>query len=159
MAARWETYEQVSAYLLNLFAHEFGVDFFEGKQNVEGKESGTNWEIDAKGVKNDTGGFMIVECKHWDKAKVPQGIIGHLAYSIIDAGAIGGIIVSPLGVQEGGHKVAAARNIFEVRLDAHSTRRDFVMHFLDKFMVGAQATMFVQGAVSVEVERADTEPS
>lgn len=154
MAARWETYEEVAAYLLNQFAKEFGVDFFEGKKDVEGKESGTTWEIDAKGVNTANGGFMVVECKRWEKAKIPQGIIGNLAYSIIDTGAIGGIVVSPLGVQEGGQLVAAARNIFEVRLDANSTRHDFSMHFLNKFMVGVSTTMFIQGTATAEVEKA-----
>jgi hypothetical protein len=152
MAARWETYEEIAAYLLNQFAQEFGVAFFEGKQGVQGKRSGTTWEIDAKSVQTSNGGFMLVECKHW-KEKQPQSIIGSLAYSIIDTGAIGGIIVSPMGVQKGGQMVAAAENIFEVHLDEDSTRNDFVMHFLNKFIVGVSTTMFIEGVAIAEVEK------
>ena len=122
---RWESYEEVAAYLLNQVAEEFGVDTFEGKQDVAGNRSGTSWEIDAKGVRAADGGFMIVECKRWTTDKQPQAIIGSLAYSIIDSGAIGGIIVSPLGIQEGGQKVASAENIFEVHLDENSTRHEW----------------------------------
>ena len=61
---------------MNQFAQEFGVELFEGKQNVQGLKSGTTWEIDAKGIKAGNGGFMIVECKKWKDDKQPQAIVG-----------------------------------------------------------------------------------
>ena len=48
---KWQSYEEVSTYLLNQIAHKFGLSHFEGKQKIGGKRSGTEWEIDAKGVK------------------------------------------------------------------------------------------------------------
>jgi hypothetical protein len=33
---RWQTYEEVAAWLLNQFASEFGLDRVEGKQDVSG---------------------------------------------------------------------------------------------------------------------------
>ena len=45
-----DTYEEVAAYLLNRFAADFGLERVEGKQPIPGKESGTAWVIDAKGV-------------------------------------------------------------------------------------------------------------
>ncbi len=45
---RWKTYEEVAQFLLNRVADQFGVGRFEGKQVMPG-ESGTTWEIDAKG--------------------------------------------------------------------------------------------------------------
>ena len=150
---RWESYEQVAADLLNRFAQEFAVDFFEGKQVVQGLRSATMWEIDAKGVKSQDGGFIIVDCKRW-KDRQPQSIIGSLAYSIIDAGAVGGIIVSPLGLQEGAKKVAAAENIFEVRLDENSTRQDFVMSFLNRFMVGVSSRANFAAVATCTIQKA-----
>jgi hypothetical protein len=37
----WESYEQVSHYLLDKFASEFGLDRVEGKQEIQGQRSGT----------------------------------------------------------------------------------------------------------------------
>src|SRR5215210_705819 len=98
--AKWESYEQVAAYLLNQFASEFGLERVEGKQKVVGQRSGTDWEIDAKGFRSGDTGFVIVECRRYTTSKQNQGKVGALAYSIIDSGAEGGIIVSPLGLQE-----------------------------------------------------------
>ena len=91
MVAKWESYEQVAAYLLNQFASEFGLDLVEGKQEVVGHFSGTTWEIDAKGVRTGNTGFIIVECRRYTTSKQSQGKVGALAFSILDSGAEGGI--------------------------------------------------------------------
>lgn len=158
LAKNWESYEQVAAHLLGQFAYEFGVDFFQGKQDVAGNRSGTTWQIDAKGVRTADGGFMIVECKRWTKDKQSQETVGGLAYRIIDTGAIGGIVVSPLGLQEGGQKVASAENIFEVHLDENSTRNNFVIHFLNKFMVGSTLNLFISGCAPAEAADSTGQP-
>ncbi|HEY4243701.1 MAG TPA: hypothetical protein VGM88_28005 [Kofleriaceae bacterium] len=48
MTKGWESYEQVSRFLLDQFADRFGLERVEGKQDVIGLRSGTSWEIDAK---------------------------------------------------------------------------------------------------------------
>src|SRR5205814_10657234 len=101
---QWESYEQVGTYLLDSFAAEFGLERVEAKQKVPGLESGTSWEIDAKGVRQGNDGFVIVEFRRYIKSRQNQGKMGELAYRIIDTGANGGIIVSPLGLQEGAEK-------------------------------------------------------
>jgi len=131
------------------------IQNMECKQNVVGTRSGTSWQIDAKGVRAADGGFMIVECKRWIKNKHPQDTVGCLAYRIIDTGAIGGIVVSPLGLQEGGQKVAAAENIFEVHMDENSTRNCFVIHFLRKFMVGCTHYLSISDYASAEVVKSN----
>lgn len=155
MMKKWETYEEVAAYLLDQFAAEFGIDRFEGKQEVEGQRSKTHWEIDAKGVRDSDGAFLIVECRRYTASKQSQEKVGGLAYRILDTGAIGGILVSPLGLQEGAKKVAAAENIVEVLLDETSTPQHFVMHFFNKFRAGATTTLFLCGTASPEVVRPD----
>jgi len=47
----WSTYEEVATYLLDRNAKEFGLEKVEGKQSVLGQRSGTNWVIDAKGIR------------------------------------------------------------------------------------------------------------
>jgi hypothetical protein len=150
MTKRWQSYEEVAAYLLGQFAHEFGLDRIEGKQSVTGQRSGTDWEIDAKGVRTGDGGFMIIECRRYTTSRQSQERVGGLAYRIIDTGAFGGIIVSPLGLQEGAEKVALAENIFDVRLHEDSTRHQFAMQFLNKFRVGSCLNLFVGGSSPAE---------
>ena len=45
----WRTYEKVAAYLFNPHREHFGLERVEGKQLLVG-ETGSPWEIDAKGV-------------------------------------------------------------------------------------------------------------
>jgi hypothetical protein len=132
----WRTYEEVAAFLLNRFAEEFGLTHFEGKQKVTGVRSGTDWEIDAKGIRDSDEIFIIVECRRYTKSKQNQENIGALAYRIMDTGAAGGIIISPLGTQEGAKKVASAENIHNVILEPKSTTEDYILKFLNKIMVG-----------------------
>jgi hypothetical protein len=136
MKKKWETYEEVARYLLDEIAHKFDLSQFEGKQKIDGKKSGTKWEIDAKGVKDDSDIFFIVECRRYRTSRQSQEKIGALAYKIQDTGASGGIIVSPLGMQEGAKKIAESENIHEVQLDPESTTENYVMQFLNEILVG-----------------------
>jgi hypothetical protein len=104
----WETYEEVAVYILNRIASELGLDLqrVEGKQNVYGLVTTTDWEIDGKGVKVGDEGFIIIECRRYPKSKQKQGQVGELAVRSLDTRASGGIYVSPLGFQEGAAKVA-----------------------------------------------------
>lgn len=137
---QWQTYEDVAADLLNRLAEHFGVGRFEGKQIVCG-DSGTEWEIDAKGCADGSNRVIVVECKRYTKSGISQAITGALAWTIRDVGANGGIIVSPLGLQEGAKKVAAKANIIEVKLDQNSTTTDYILSFLDQIHVGRSETV------------------
>jgi hypothetical protein len=57
---RWKSYEEVATYLLDQFAGEFGLERVEGKQVIRGLQSGTNWEIDAKGGRQNNTGFVML---------------------------------------------------------------------------------------------------
>lgn len=134
--SEWRTYEDVARYLLNKFATEFDVDRFEVKQSIRGNRSGTNWEIEAKGFKDSDATFIIVECRRYTKEKQNQEKIGALAYRILDTGASGGIIVSPLGLQEGAKKIADAEKIEIVKLNPDANRLEYFMEFLNTIAVG-----------------------
>ena len=103
--------------------------------------SSTNWEIDGKGVKVDREGFVIIECRRYTTSKQNQERVAALAYRIIDTEASGGILVSPLGFQEGAKKVAAAEGIHEIFMDAESTRTDYVLKFLNHIFAGISLTV------------------
>ena len=149
----WRTYEEIATYLLNENAKEFGLEKVEGKQSVPGQSSGTNWVIDAKGIKDDGVGFVIVECRRYTISKQNQEKIGALAYRIIDTGASGGIIVSPIGLQSGAKKVASSEGILEVMLDADCTPHEFTMSFLNKLMIGIHDAVLIGDEVTATVHR------
>jgi len=151
----WENYEEIAVYLLDQVAAELGLEHTEGKQHVYGSRSLTNWEIDGKGVKVNHEGFLIIECRRYTGSKQNQEKVAALAYRIMDRGASGGILVSPLGFQEGARKVAAAEGIQEVLMDANSTRTDFMLRFLNRVFVGVSDTVSVTATATVTVIRAD----
>jgi hypothetical protein len=148
---KWESYEQVAAYLLDQFAKEFGPERVEGKQELLGQRSGTTWEIDGKGVRQGDSGFVIVECRRYTTSRQNQEKIGSLAYRILDIGAAGGIVVSPLGLQEGAEKVAAAENILSVQLDPNCNRFEYMLSFLNRVMVGVHDRVATKDEVLVQV--------
>lgn len=153
MKTIWKSYEEVAAYLLGQNAHEFGLKGIKGNQTIHGRRSGTSWTIDAKGIREGNKGFVIIECRRYTTSKQNQEKLGSLAYRIIDTGADGGIIVSPLGIQGGAAKVAAGENILNVQLDANSTPTEFAMKFLNKLMIGIAEGVVLGDILSIEVSR------
>ena len=149
----WRSYEDVAVYLLDQIASKLDLDRVEDKQKVIGKRTGTEWEIDGKGVKVDDEGFVIIECRRYTTSKQKQEQVAGLAYRIIDTEADGAIIVSPLGLQEGAAKVAEAENIRTVHMDQNSTRTDYMFRFLNEVFVGASDTVHVSESVTIEVIR------
>jgi len=128
----WTTYEEVARYLLDRFATEFGLSRVEPKQVLAGQRSGTNWEVDAKGVNDGDGTFVLVECRRHTTQGQKQEQIAALSYKITDTGAAGGIVVSPLPLQEGAAKVAAAEDIVHVTLTPESTAEEFSIRFFNQ---------------------------
>jgi hypothetical protein len=139
----WEAYEELTRVLLEKWSAEFGLglEIVEGKQNLVG-QSGTVWEIDAKGVRDDDGAIVVVECKRYTKSRVDQATVAKLAYSISDIGASGGILVTPIGVQKGGQLIAKAEDIKIIHVDANSDATSYIMKFLGNIVIGpAPATV------------------
>jgi len=151
---RWQTYEEVAAYLLNRLAIHFDVGRFEGKQVLAG-DSGTAWEIDAKGCTDGGDKIVVVECKRHTKSGISQAITGALAWTIRDVGADGGILVSPLGLQEGAKKVAANASIIEVVLSQDSTTTDYMLSFLSQIHIGFSETVHITDHMVAELRDKD----
>lgn len=152
----WQSYEQVARFLLERLATHFDLGRVEGKQLVPGA-SGTDWEIDAKAVKADGGGFLIVECRRHTTAGLTQEDVGGLCYRIQDTGASGGIIVAPLELQKGAKLIAAYEGIHHVQLRADSTNENYLLRFLNNVFVGVTDTLgitLVDSAI-VRIVRAD----
>jgi hypothetical protein len=107
--------------------------------------------VDGKGVALGGDGLIIIECRRYTKSKQKQEDVGALAYRIIDTGASGGIVVSPLGLQEGAATVAAAENIQTVYMDENSTSTDYFLRFLNDTFVGMSDTINVTDELTVEI--------
>jgi hypothetical protein len=146
----WKSYEEVAQYLLNQFAEHFKLGKVEGEQIIPG-ESGTKWQIEAKGVKDGEEGFIIVECRRYTKSRLSQESMAALAYRIQDTGAQGGITVSPFEPQSGAKKVAAHSNIQHVILDPKSTTSDYMMRFLNEIFLGISDRVTVKDSVHIQV--------
>jgi Restriction endonuclease len=151
--SQWRSYEEVAQYLLDKFADHFGLLRVEGKQSVHGIRSGTKWTIDAKGVRVGSEAIVIVECRRHTTTKEDQEQLGGLAYRIIDTGAEGGIVVSPLGFQSGAKKVAESENILHVELHEDSTPTEFSMRFLNQIFVSVAEHMHMTDACDAVVIR------
>ena len=155
---KWESFEEVATYLLNQMASEFGLQYVEGKQKIKGLYSNTEWEIDAKGVKADNDeAFIIIECRRYTKSKQKQTQVAALAYTIKDTRATGGIIVSPLGLQEGAAKIAQAENIINVIMNENSTRESYMLSFLNKVFIGLVEHVHATDTVDVVVLKSVTD--
>ncbi len=151
----WRTYEEVATYLLNQMANEFGLETVEADQTILGLSSGTKWNIEGKGIAEGGDRFVIVECRRYPSSRLDQESIGGLAYRISDAGASGGIIVTPVGLQKGAAKVAEAENIITVILDEKSSSTDFIIRFLDKIRVGVSGELKPTGSLGIKLIHKD----
>lgn len=136
----WADYEEVARYVLQQVGKRFGLADVEGKQKVTGRQSGTDWEIDAKGVQDGDEMIVLVECRRYKK-RLTQEALAAVAYRILDTGAAGGITVSPLPLQKGAAKVAEASNIKHVQLRPASTRELWVAEIGTVIHVGITDTI------------------
>jgi hypothetical protein len=146
----WADYEEVARYVLQQLGKKFGLADVEGKQKVAGQKSGTEWEIDAKGVREGDGSVVLVECRRY-KNRLNQEALAAVAYRIIDAGAAGGITVSPLPLQKGAAKVAKAGRIEHVQLRPESTREQWVADIGKVVHIGISDTAAVTMRDSFEI--------
>lgn len=154
MDKAWENYEEVGTFLTNKMAEEFNLKMVESKQKLIGKISGTKWEIDAKGIKNkDT--FIVIEFRRYTTKRISQEDVAGLAYRIKDLGAKGGILVSPLGFQEGAKKIAKSSDIIEVKMDENSTTRDYILQFLKGIKIGCHGELNFTSSLKAKIIRAN----
>ena len=149
----WECYEQVANYLLERLSDTLGLGLerVEGKQKLPGK-SGTDWEVDGKGVKTEDGAIVVIECRRYPDRRPNQEAMRAFAYGISDVDAAGGIMVTPLGVQEGAEKIASYEGIDVIRLNPDATETDFMLEFVEKVFIGASAKLRVTATITATAD-------
>ncbi|MGD9652794.1 MAG: restriction endonuclease [Candidatus Dadabacteria bacterium] len=145
----WMNYEEAAAYILEQLKNNFDLSEVKTKQKKVG-ESGTTWNLEAIGVKEDNK-FIIIECRRLTTSKIKQEAVGALALRVKETGADGAILVSPLGLQKGAKKVANTYNIKSIELDCNSTEQDYFVKFLEDVFLGvSEKFCFVE---SIDITR------
>lgn len=155
MAEVWKNYEEVGTFLINKMAEEFDLKIVENKQKLVGKISGTKWEIDAKGILKNEKAFIVIEFRRYTTKRISQEDVAGLAYRIEDLGAKGGILVSPLGLQEGAKKIAKSSKIVEVKMDENCTIYDYILIFLNKIKVGCHGELNFKSSLTAKLIKAN----
>jgi hypothetical protein len=132
----WRKYEDYTTQILNdervrhYIEDYFGLYNFKvkPKDKLDGKKTGTKWEVDAYGydVNNQ---LTLIECKHYKTRFIEQNTVAAFAYIIQDIGAKCGIVVTTLGLQSGAIKVAKAEDIGLIQLHRNSTDSNFFVSF------------------------------
>jgi Restriction endonuclease len=150
---KWESFEDVTTYLLNEMASKFGLERVEPKQTIKGmRVRRSKSQIDAKGVLEANQGFLIIECKRHTKSRIKQEVVEALAFRILNTGAQGGIIVSPLGLQTGAAIIANHEHIHSVQLNENSTRESYILKFLNEIFAGVTDRVQVSESVCVVLQ-------
>ena len=155
MSTNWQNYEEVALHILTKIKDHLDLCTIEGKQKLKGL-SGTHWEIDAKGVRQDDESIVLIECRKRGK-RIDQEQMAALAYRIRDTGANGGIIVSPLKPQKGAAIVATSENIKCIQIDPGSDTTNYIARFLRTIFTGITETSGLNFSVTGSLTPSDDE--
>jgi hypothetical protein len=139
MRPQWSVYEDAARKVLCDLRDKLGLSTVEGKQSLVGL-SGTTCEIDAKAWRDREGEFLLVEARRHTKSGLKQEALAAIAYRIQDVGASGGVVVTPLLLQQGAALVARSAGIAHVHLTPESTTESYLAEFLGQRFIGASIT-------------------
>jgi len=151
MTAQWSVYEDAARKVLADLRDKLGLIAIEGKQSLIGL-SGTAWEIDAKAWRDNHGVFLLIEARRHTTSGLKQEDLAAIAYRIEDVGASGGVVVSPLPLQQGAYLVARSAGIAHVRLMPESTTESYIAEFLGQRFLGVSNTESVNMTDRYDVE-------
>src|SRR5262249_10440103 len=145
----WRTFEEVARYILRECRATFGLATVEGKQDVEGRETGEPWEIDVVGYSEDEQ-RVLFECRH-RKEKVKKGEVASLIFIVQDTGSKQGYFVSRVGLQAGAERVAKAKEIGSIIIPVGSTPEQYIMRYLDAVFLKRTDNLGIQEVLKVNV--------
>lgn len=145
----WKTYEEVAQFILGELADHFELGRVEGMQSLSGS-TGTDWQLDAKGVSVNGEGIVLIECRRYTNSRIKQKDMASIAFQINDIGAIGGITVSPLPPQRGAAIIAAQNKIVHMELSPSCTTTNYIVGFMGN--VFAKTTDAIQAVDFCELE-------
>lgn len=100
-----------------------------------GTQSGPELGDRCQGALADDAGLVLVEARAYKTSRLGAGALGEFVDRIIDAGAVGGIIISPLPLQEGRARVAFAEGNAFVQLQAADVPDSYFARFLKNIMI------------------------
>ena len=152
MSKESDRYEEVTRTILDACREQLGYKEVRPKGKIPG-ESGTQWEIDATCYSVEDDGMILVECRRHTTKTIDQEQVGGLVFRIIDTGAEGGLMVTPLGYQEGATLVAKARKVTLATLNLDATETDYVLKVAERLFVGisGKGGLLAGGSAGVSV--------
>jgi len=152
MSKESERYEQVTRAILEQCREQLGFKEVRPKSKIPGK-TGTRWEIDATCYRVESEGMILVECRRHTTRKIDQEQVAGLVFRIRDTGAEGGLVVTPLGFQEGAELVAKACKVTMATLNPNATEREYVLRIAEQLFIGVSAVgaSAVPGGVTVTI--------
>jgi hypothetical protein len=150
MSVESERYEQVTRAILERCREQLGYKEVCPKGKIPG-ETGTEWEIDAICYRAESDGMILVECRRHTTSKIDQEQVGGLVFRIIDTGAEGGLMVTPLGFQAGAELVAKARQVNLATLNPDATEREYVLKIAGQLFLGVGSLISFRQLVQVKV--------
>lgn len=121
----WETYEDVARQLIDDIKIYLGLSLVNEDKREFKKNDGGKCEIDISAYDLSDGKLVLVECRKKKKRLSNEEIDG-FAYRIQQTNAKRGIIVTPLGLQQGARIAADGAKISLIRLDENSNKENYI---------------------------------
>jgi hypothetical protein len=144
----YEDYERVTAQILKNLRDELGIETVNQKTVVPG-QSGTSWKCDVTCYKTGTQKLVIVECRKY-RSKIKQEDMGGFAYRVEDAGATEGLMVTPIGYQQGAQLVANSAKIGMATLNPEATEYEYALQIAKKLFIGIMDQVRFSDSCTVE---------
>jgi hypothetical protein len=125
----WETYEDVARQLINDIKSYLGLSMVNPDKKKFPKKDGGRCEIDVSAYNMSDGKLVLVECRKENRRLIQEEVHG-FAYRIQQTNAMRGIIVTTIGLQEGGVIAANGAKIQTIKLDPSSTLDNYIAQFI-----------------------------
>ncbi|MCK4392863.1 restriction endonuclease [Candidatus Bipolaricaulota bacterium] len=135
MSSNSKQYEEATKAILDALREHLGLSSVQGEVRYEGK-SGTGWKVDASCYRQEDGALVLVECRRKTTRRVPQEEMAGFAFRVGDIGASGGLMVTPIGYQEGAKIVAKAARIGLATLNPDATDTEYVLAIAGRLFRG-----------------------
>src|SRR5262245_34344967 len=123
--AQWKTYEEVTKAILIDLQTELGLWEVSEGRSYPG-QAGTTWNIDVSARREGSDDLVIFECRRQPTTRIKQEEMAAFAYRVRDIGAAAGIVVTPLGLQQGAELIAQAERIETILLNPDASVENYV---------------------------------
>jgi hypothetical protein len=137
----WRSYEDVARHVLTELRAHLGLSRVEGSQSLPGFFSGATWRVDGRAVREGSEAIVLIECRRHTTERLKQEQLAAIAFRILDTGSVGGIVVTPIGLQEGAERVARCAGVVCMQLGQDDDFDNWVAAFLGRVFIKSTISM------------------